>query len=452
MENEHVFRCSQQAKEKKILSFIHPTPFTENLLQRKLPCQKRSSSQECFPKKVAAAALLRGQELLGHRLSFSSTGMFSRNSWATDGHSRLLGCSPGTPGPRTELLGHGRSFSSTGCSPGTPGPHIIILVYLDVLQELLGHGRPFTFTRRFSRNSWATDDQSCLLEILQELQGHGQPFIPTGSAFCRYLSLSTRKVIERSKFKDHRTTRISDDRAPQEERRQAENPVQASETDKARQSGFPAEDKNSRKLNVISGVIECDTRGRKNPPQIDCGDSNCGGWNWLEGCESHSAQAFPSGKFAQRTLCEFLLAPRVVRYANFFCQALHPGAPCDPVDKVVVGVNVTSIVDGCNSMILKGGYMVVPCVPYGVYPDILMIIHAQVESDEPCGENSRRVAVDGFPVTVPPGCTNPWNLTFHTSPHGQITWLVIGIRITHLVIEDEVTLEAALERDGGATT
>ncbi|WVZ16268.1 hypothetical protein V8G54_009250 [Vigna mungo] len=231
------------------------------------------------------------QELLGHGQPITSTGRFSRNSWATDGQSRLLGGYPGTPGPRTvnfvywevlqELLGHGQPITSTrkffrnswvtnnqscllGGSLGTPGPRTVNFVYWEVLQELLGHGRPILSTGRFSRNSWATDNRSCLLgdsqgtpgprttnlvyweilqeprttvlvywEILKELLGHGQPFMPTRSAFCRYLPLSTGKATERSKFKDHRTVRISDDRATQEERRQAENPVQeASESDK----------------------------------------------------------------------------------------------------------------------------------------------------------------------------------------------------------------------------
>ncbi|WVZ15014.1 hypothetical protein V8G54_012580 [Vigna mungo] len=48
------------------------------------------------------------------------------------------------------------------------------------------------------------------------------------------------------------------------------------------------------------------------------------------------------------------------------------------------------MINGRNSMILKGGYMVVPYVPDGVYPNILITIHAQLESDESCGENSRR--------------------------------------------------------------
>ncbi|WVZ20065.1 hypothetical protein V8G54_007387 [Vigna mungo] len=104
--------------------------------------------------------------------TFLSTGMFSRNSQATDGHSRLLGCSlgtpgpqtiilelldhernsrllgcsPGTPGPQTELQDHKRSFSSTGCSPGTLGSLKVILVYWDVLQELLGHRWSFSST------------------------------------------------------------------------------------------------------------------------------------------------------------------------------------------------------------------------------------------------------------------------------------------------------------------
>ncbi|WVY97245.1 hypothetical protein V8G54_029396 [Vigna mungo] len=64
-------------------------------------------------------------ELLGQGRSFSCIGMFSRNSWAMDDHSRLLGGSLRTPGSQT-----------------------VILVYWDVLQELLGHGRPFTPTRR----------------------------------------------------------------------------------------------------------------------------------------------------------------------------------------------------------------------------------------------------------------------------------------------------------------
>ncbi|WVZ15879.1 hypothetical protein V8G54_013445 [Vigna mungo] len=118
--------------------------------------------------------------------SFSSTRKFSRNSWTIDDHSRLLGSSPGTPGPRKtilvywevlqellghgrpfsftgkfsrnswatdELLGHERSFSSTESFPGTPEPPT----------ELLGHRRSFSSTRKFSRNSWATDDPSCLL-------------------------------------------------------------------------------------------------------------------------------------------------------------------------------------------------------------------------------------------------------------------------------------------------
>ncbi|XP_017416404.1 uncharacterized protein LOC108327183 [Vigna angularis] len=70
----------------------------------------------------------------------SSTGRFFRNSWATNGHSRLLGDSPGTPGPQT-----------------------VINVYWEVLQELLDHGRSLTSTRKFFRNSWATDGHSCLL-------------------------------------------------------------------------------------------------------------------------------------------------------------------------------------------------------------------------------------------------------------------------------------------------
>ncbi|WVZ00434.1 hypothetical protein V8G54_026503 [Vigna mungo] len=92
----------------------------------------------------------------------------------------LLGSSPGTPGSRTtnhvywevlqELMGHGRSLLSTrkfsrnswvtdnqsrllGGSLGTPGPRT----------ELLGHGRPILSTGRFSKNSWATDNRSCLL-------------------------------------------------------------------------------------------------------------------------------------------------------------------------------------------------------------------------------------------------------------------------------------------------
>ncbi|KOM30745.1 hypothetical protein LR48_Vigan01g030000 [Vigna angularis] len=112
------------------------------------------------------------------------------NSWATDGHSRLLRSSSGTPRPRTvtlvywevlqELLGHGRSLSSTGkfsrnswatdgqsrllrSSSGTPRPRTVTLVYWEVLQELLGHVRSLSSTEMFSRNSWATDGQSRLL-------------------------------------------------------------------------------------------------------------------------------------------------------------------------------------------------------------------------------------------------------------------------------------------------
>ncbi|WVZ15999.1 hypothetical protein V8G54_013565 [Vigna mungo] len=156
-------------------------------------------------------------ELLGHGRSILSTGKFSRNSWVTDDHSRLLGCSPGTPGSRTtihELLGHGRPISSTGKfsrnswatddqsfllgdSPGTPGPQTTVLVYREILQELLGHERSITSTGRFFRNFWATDDQFCLLgsspgtpgsrttnhvywEVLQELLGHGRSILSTG--------------------------------------------------------------------------------------------------------------------------------------------------------------------------------------------------------------------------------------------------------------------------------
>ncbi|WVZ00451.1 hypothetical protein V8G54_026520 [Vigna mungo] len=153
-----------------------------------------------------------------------STGKFSRNSWVTDNQSRLLGGSPGTPGPRNinhvywevlqELLGHGWSILSTGkfsrnswvtdnqsCllggSPGTPVSRTDNFVYWEVLQELLGHGQSITSTGRFSRNSWATDNQSRLLggspgtpgprtinhvywEVLQELLGHGRSILSTG--------------------------------------------------------------------------------------------------------------------------------------------------------------------------------------------------------------------------------------------------------------------------------
>ncbi|WVZ15606.1 hypothetical protein V8G54_013172 [Vigna mungo] len=161
------------------------------------------------------------QELLGHGQPITSTGRFSRNSWATDSQFCLLGSSPGTPRPRTvnhvywevlqELLGHGRSITSTGKfsrnsrttdgqsrllggSPGTPGPWTVNFVYWDVLQELLGgsSGTPGPQTVNFVY--W---------EVLQEPLGHGQPFTPTGSAFCRYLPLSTRKATERSKPEDH---------------------------------------------------------------------------------------------------------------------------------------------------------------------------------------------------------------------------------------------------------
>ncbi|WVZ13020.1 hypothetical protein V8G54_017550 [Vigna mungo] len=169
---------------------------------------------------VVAYEFLFLQELLGHRRSFSSTRKFSRNSWATDshfrllgcsrgtpgpqtvtnGHSRLLGCSLGTPRPRTELLGHGRSFSSTGMfsmiswvtdghsrllrgSLGTPGSRMVIFVYWEVLEKLLGHERSFSSTGRFSRNSWATDGHSRLLGsspgtpgTQTELLGHGRSF------------------------------------------------------------------------------------------------------------------------------------------------------------------------------------------------------------------------------------------------------------------------------------
>ncbi|XP_047162180.1 uncharacterized protein LOC124832100 [Vigna umbellata] len=60
----------------------------------------------------------------------SSTRRFFRNSWATDGHSDLLGDSLGTLGPRT-----------------------VTLVYWEVLQELLGHGQSLTSTGKFFRNS-----------------------------------------------------------------------------------------------------------------------------------------------------------------------------------------------------------------------------------------------------------------------------------------------------------
>ncbi|WVZ21361.1 hypothetical protein V8G54_008683 [Vigna mungo] len=110
-------------------------------------------------------------------------------------HSRILGSSLGTPGPRMiiliywevlqELLGHGRSFSHScsstrkfsrnswvmnghfsllGSSQGTPGPRTLILVYWEVLQEFVGHGRSFSSTRKkFFRNSWLKDDHSRLL-------------------------------------------------------------------------------------------------------------------------------------------------------------------------------------------------------------------------------------------------------------------------------------------------
>ncbi|WVZ11457.1 hypothetical protein V8G54_015987 [Vigna mungo] len=103
------------------------------------------------------------KELLGHGRPTLSTGKFSRNSWVTGNQSRLLGGSPGTPGPRTvnhvywevlqELLGNGWSIMSTGGSPGTPGPRTVNHIYWEVLQELLGHGRSISSTGKLSRNS-----------------------------------------------------------------------------------------------------------------------------------------------------------------------------------------------------------------------------------------------------------------------------------------------------------
>ncbi|WVY99244.1 hypothetical protein V8G54_031395 [Vigna mungo] len=142
----------------------------------------------------------------GHGQPITSTGRFSRNSWATDGQFCLLGSSLGTPGSRTtnhvywevlqELLGHGRSILFTGKfsrnsrvtknqsrllggSPGTPRPQTVNFVYWEVLQELSGHRQPITSTRRFSRNSWATVN-FVYWEVLQELPGHGQPITSTG--------------------------------------------------------------------------------------------------------------------------------------------------------------------------------------------------------------------------------------------------------------------------------
>ncbi|WVZ14604.1 hypothetical protein V8G54_012170 [Vigna mungo] len=88
------------------------------------------------PSKYSTIRLLAFSHLAPH---IASIGKFSKNSWATNDDFRLLGCSPGTPGPRT-----------------------VILVYRDVLQELLGHGRSFSTTGIFSRNSWATDGHSRL--------------------------------------------------------------------------------------------------------------------------------------------------------------------------------------------------------------------------------------------------------------------------------------------------
>ncbi|WVZ03986.1 hypothetical protein V8G54_024792 [Vigna mungo] len=140
------------------------------------------------------------QELPSHGQPITSTRRFSRNFWATDGQSRLLGCSPRTLGSRTtilvywevlqELLGHGQPITSTGRFSRNSWA-------TDVLQELLGHGQPITSIGRFSRNSWATDGQFCLLgcslgtpgsrttilvywDVLQELLGHGRPFTSIG--------------------------------------------------------------------------------------------------------------------------------------------------------------------------------------------------------------------------------------------------------------------------------
>ncbi|WVZ15215.1 hypothetical protein V8G54_012781 [Vigna mungo] len=80
------------------------------------------------------------QLLPGHEQPITSTGRFSRNSWATDVQFCVLGSSPGTPGSRT--TNH---------------------VYWEVFQELLGHERTILSTGKFSRNSWVTDNQSSLL-------------------------------------------------------------------------------------------------------------------------------------------------------------------------------------------------------------------------------------------------------------------------------------------------
>ncbi|WVZ25708.1 hypothetical protein V8G54_004252 [Vigna mungo] len=137
-------------------------------------------------------------ELLGHGRTILSTRKFSRNSWVTDNQSRLLGGSPGTPGPRTNNFVYWEVLQELlGGSPGTPGPRTNNFVYWEVLQELLGHRQSITSTRRFSRNSWATNGQFCLLgsspgtpgsrtinhvysEVIQELLGHGRTILSTG--------------------------------------------------------------------------------------------------------------------------------------------------------------------------------------------------------------------------------------------------------------------------------
>ncbi|KOM58181.1 hypothetical protein LR48_Vigan11g121500 [Vigna angularis] len=112
-------------------------------------------------------------ELVGHRRSFTSTRRFSKNSWATDTHSRRLGGSLGTPKPRT-----------------------IILIYREVLQELLNR-KP-----RAEEKSPSSE----------HLQPSGLPFLAIrpykrGKKFQKGLPSFTARPMAKFKKKTHKAHR-----------------------------------------------------------------------------------------------------------------------------------------------------------------------------------------------------------------------------------------------------
>ncbi|WVZ10105.1 hypothetical protein V8G54_014635 [Vigna mungo] len=100
-----------------------------------------------------------------------------------------------------------------------------------------------------------------------------------------------------------------------------------------------------------------------------------------------------SAKSAENLQNPHLGAPEG-RWAPF--NALFHWGPGAPFSAVVFVFDISGVLDirFGRSLGRSGGFLtlselLVMC-PYGVYPDILLTIHAQLESDESCGENSRR--------------------------------------------------------------